>query len=92
MTWLEQADLPYAVILTKSDAIGPSTRVKWINHVCMRYHHLQQDASKIEERFEDSSNASLMSPIVHVTSSQSGKGLAELLSSIEAEWMFDDGT
>lgn len=74
MGWMEEAEIPFTIVLTKSDAIRLPELVKQVNIVCLRYHHQSLSAEAV------------MSPIVHVTSAKNGNGIAELLSAIETEF------
>lgn len=74
-SWLEEAEIPFTVVLTKSDGVRRlADIIKHVNQICMRYHHMQQDDHTL-----------LQSPLVHVTSAKHGTGLDELWWSIEGE-------
>jgi GTP-binding protein len=80
MAWLEEAEIPYTVVLTKADRVGKAAVVQHANWCCLRYHH-QCSADTLTDVF--------MSPTVHVTSARRQTGLAELRSGIEAEFSYD---
>ncbi|GAX24569.1 GTP-binding protein [Fistulifera solaris] len=73
--WLEEADIPFTIVLTKSDgARRMADIIKHVNQICMRYHHRQQIDDTLSQ-----------SPFVYVTSAKHGTGLDELWTSIESE-------
>jgi GTP-binding protein len=73
--WLEEANIPFTIVLTKSDgARRMADIIKHVNQICMRYHHRQQIDDTLSQ-----------SPLVHVTSAKLGTGLDELWSAIESE-------
>lgn len=76
MGWFDEAGIPYGCILTKADQVGRPQVVRWSNDVCMRYH---------EQRHGDGM-AGVMSPVVHVTSSNKREGIEELMWSIEDDF------
>lgn len=76
MVWMEEANISYSVILTKVDRVSRPQLIRHANELCMRYH--SQSRAKDEVSFQ--------SPIVHLTSSKSGEGIPELLSSLETEF------
>ena len=79
--WLEEACIPYTVVLTKLDGVRrPAEVIRQVNQVCMRYHH---EVESQQEYFSQS-------PMVHITSSKTGAGLAELWSSLEADALAAD--
>lgn len=88
MTWLEDNDIPYTVVLTKADCVGAPQIVRMVNQICLRY------AAEVGHAADgDVAPAALyMSPIVHVTSAKGGRGLAELLSTIENEFLVRNDT
>ena len=80
MGWLEEAEIPYTVVLTKLDGVRRRAAViQHVNQVCMRYHHQQQQQQQEQQQ------EVLQSPVVHVTSARTGVGVAELWSSLEAD-------
>jgi GTP-binding protein len=81
MTWLEEADLPFTVTMTKSDAVSLPMLVKHVNQVCMRYHH-----EALSARQGQGQAALMISPLVHVTSAKKRTGLVELWTSILCEF------
>ena len=88
MRWLDEACIPYSIVLTKADAVTPPVRIKWVNQICMRYELLVGFQTQDEkERGEDDC---WMHPMVHLTSSSSGLGLVELKWSIQKEFAGED--
>jgi GTP-binding protein EngB required for normal cell division len=86
-TWLEQNDIPYSIVFTKADQSNRPNLVKYVNQACMRYHQHYMDMEHDSEEGEDGSETTLaMGPVVHVTSSKTGAGMAELWSAMEAEF------
>jgi GTP-binding protein len=84
-TWLEENDVPYSIVYTKADQTNRPALVKWVNQACMRYHQQYMDMDM--DMDTDSGETTLaMGPVVHVTSSKTGAGLAELWSAMEAEF------
>jgi GTP-binding protein len=81
MSWLDEACIPYSVVLTKSDAVSDAVKVKWVNMICARFAHAMQ-AGEAYGPFS-------MAPLVHVTSAKAGTGIGELLSSIDIEFSLD---
>ena len=84
MRWLDEACIPYSIVLTKADAVTLPVRIKWVNQVCMRYEHLV--GFQTPEEKERDENDCWMHPMVHLTSSSSGMGLVELKWSIQQEF------
>jgi GTP-binding protein len=80
-TWLEEQHIPYSIVFTKADGSSRPALVKWVNQACMRYHQHYMDMD-----VEHGETALAMGPVVHVTSSKTGEGLAELWSAMEAEF------
>jgi GTP-binding protein len=78
--WLEDANIPYSIVLTKADRTSSPRIVKQVNDLCLRYASRQA----LEE------DGTSQSPVIHVTSSQQNWGVSELLHSIEAEFLADD--
>lgn len=73
--WLDEAEIPYTVVLTKADGVSrPAKLIKHVNMVCMRYH-----ANQVHEQ------PRWQSPFVHITSARKKEGLVELWSSVEME-------
>lgn len=83
--WLDQAGVPYVVVLTKADAVRKALLVKHVNHVCGRYTHLLQEALQTDDDSDDEPLNVFQSPLVHVTSAKEGAGLDELWYSIETD-------
>jgi GTP-binding protein len=84
-SWLDEADIPYTVVLTKADDQDDRTGrtaavVKHANLCLLRYQ--QHWAEQAPEFDGDTEGSILMSPFVHATSARKGTGLAELLASI----------
>jgi GTP-binding protein EngB required for normal cell division len=102
MKWLEDAEIPYSVVLTKSDRISVPLVVKQVNQLCLRYYANQQQAAAAQQMMEDdededdgqhdesSSSFVAQSPIIHVTSSTRNWGIHELMLSVETEFVGDD--
>lgn len=74
--WLEDADIPYSIVLTKIDQASKPQMIKLVNELCMRY------ASQVALEGEDC----LVSPVVHTTSSKRSWGVHELMLSVESEF------
>jgi len=89
--WMDEHEIPYTVVLTKADdttADGKRTPgiVKHANLNSMRFHNqLMMNA----DNDDDSSGGGTMSPFVHVTSSKKNTGIAELVTSVFAEFDSD---
>jgi GTP-binding protein len=83
-TWLEEQNVPYSIVFTKADGTNRPALVKWVNQACMRYHQQYMDM--------DEGESLAMGPVVHVTSSKTGAGLAELWSAMEAEFATETET
>merc|ERR1712157_44662 len=84
MGWFDEANIPYNIVLTKSDKVPMSQVVKVANEICMRYH------SQIDNNNNDSIVGS-QSPIVHVTSAKNGDGISQFMLSIVSDlWVTDD--
>ena len=79
--WLEEAEIPYSIVLTKCDSVSEAMVVKMANEVCMRYHSLLFDYGGEDD--DDSTNQVYQSPIVHVTSGKKKDGINEIL------WLMD---
>jgi hypothetical protein len=80
-TWLEENSVPYSIVYTKADQSSRPALVKWVNQACMRYHQQYTDMDR-----ESGETSLAMGPVVHVISSKTGAGLAELWSAMEAEF------
>lgn len=82
-SWMEDAGIPYTIVLTKADSIGSNETspgvVKHANINAMRFHHRWMDTNK-------DGSTMYMSPFIHATSSKKNTGIAELLSSVFAEF------
>jgi GTP-binding protein len=76
MVWMEEAEISYSIVLTKVDRVSRPQLIRHANELCMRYHS--------QSRGDD--EVSYQSPLVHLTSSKSGEGIPELLSSLETEF------
>jgi len=79
--WLEDAQIPYSVVLTKTDRTTKPKVIKLVNELCMRY----SSQSALED------GLAFQSPIVHTTSSKRKWGIHELMLSLEAEFSQEDG-
>lgn len=75
LKWLEEASIPYSVVLTKADRTSVPLVVKFVNQLCLRYASQQALEDHVSQ-----------SPIIHVTSSHANWGINELIWSIEAEF------
>jgi GTP-binding protein len=89
LRWLEDAEIPYTIVLTKADRVSVPLVVKQVNDFCLRYASQESEA---EERMDDEGHVPFVaqSPVVHVTSSKRGWGIAELILSIETEFFGED--
>jgi GTP-binding protein len=80
-SWFDEAEIPYSVVLTKTDCVGPATVAKHANLVSARYTHrycdLQQNRCDLKLS---------MSPFVYSTTAKQNVGISELLSTIETEF------
>ena len=76
MAWLDEGNLPYSIVLTKSDRTDRPTLARWSNDVCMRYH---------SQIYGDDVDG-FQGPVVHITSAEERKGIAELLWSIDGDF------
>jgi GTP-binding protein len=77
MRWLEDADIPYTIVLTKADRVSVPMVVKQVNDFCLRY---AADTQQI------GGCGTQQSPVIHVTSSKRGWGISELRLAIETEF------
>ncbi len=75
MRWLEDAEIPFSIVLTKADRVSVPLVVKQVNDFCLRYASQEHHHTTVAQ-----------SPVVHVTSSAQGWGIHELMVSIEAEF------
>ena len=76
MSWLDQAEIPYTMVLTKADRVAVPLVIKQVNDFCARY----ASQLALEDTVEQS-------PVVHVTSSTEGMGIRELMYSIETDFV-----
>jgi len=91
MGWLDDARIPYTLVLTKADGATLQMQIKWINLICMRYHHQnQQQPQQDDDDDDEGGGSSTMSPMVYITSANAGTGLTELLFSIQNDWLGQD--
>ena len=88
MGWLDEAGLPYTVVLTKADRVGRPQLVRAANDLCMRYHS-QMYGGGLEEGGGSGGGGGgggCQGPIVHVTSARTGEGIGALKWSIDEEF------
>jgi GTP-binding protein EngB required for normal cell division len=94
MRWLEDADIPYTIVLTKADRVSLPLAVRQVNDFCLRYAALRSsvddDDDDEEEEENDYDTSVAQSPVIHVTSSTRGWGIHELMLAVEAEFVVDD--
>jgi GTP-binding protein len=93
LRWLEDAEIPYTIVLTKADRVSVPTVVKQVNDFCVRYASQEAETQgNIIKQDQDGVTIPYVaqSPVVHVTSSKRGWGIAELALSIEIEF-FEGG-
>jgi GTP-binding protein EngB required for normal cell division len=57
--WLNEALIPYTIVFTKMDCVGPSSLIKHINLACMRYHHQFSDIENYHNIFRNRQNETL---------------------------------
>lgn len=85
MGWLDEASIPYSVVLTKADRVSRPQIVRFVNDVCMRHH----------SQVYGQDGGGYQGPVVHVTSARDGHGVPELMTSIQTEFVAqqeqDDG-
>jgi GTP-binding protein len=74
MGWLDQAEIPYSVVLTKSDRVAPSQIIRYANESCLRFH------------FQKSEGKGMQNPVVYVTSSSKKTGIYELMAAIDIDF------
>ena len=79
MRWLEDAEIPFSVVLTKADRVSVPLVIKQVNDFCLRYASQEHHRTVVAQ-----------SPVVHVTSSSQGWGIHELMVSIEAEFCVEE--
>jgi ribosome biogenesis GTP-binding protein YsxC/EngB len=115
-SWLDEADMCYTIVFTKSDAVVSSSTqhypagvipaglplmIQRVNHACMLYtqkktmmyedDNNEDGDDKGEDDYDDNEQINIerywmgMSPLVHITSSKTGLGMAELWKSIDME-------
>lgn len=98
--WMDDASIPYSVVLTKIDAVGPSTIIKHVNLSCLRffqkYTELRDNDDDDEDNhrhvkdFQTTANTNddevFMSPFVYTTSAKSNIGIDELRKAIEMQF------
>lgn len=88
LRWLEDAEIPYTIVLTKADRVATPQVVRQVNDFCIRYASQRSEADTNAD--EDELPYVAQSPVVHVTSSKKGWGVAELMWAIETEFIEDD--
>ncbi len=76
LSWLDEAQCNYTIILTKCDTVRRPQIIKFANEICYRYH------SQALGTLEDASQ----SPFVHVTSTKKKQGILDLMWSIDADF------
>lgn len=86
--WLEEAEIPYSIVLTKCDATKDAMIIKMVNEFCMRYQSQclatnnamdNEDMESVDGYYNDV----FQSPLIHVTSAKKGNGMNEML------WVMD---
>lgn len=82
LSWLEDAQIPYSVVLTKTDRTSRPKVIKLVNELCLRY--------SSQSALEGDDGYAFQSPVVHTTSSKRSWGIHELMLSLEAEFADDD--
>ena len=88
LQWMDDAEIPYSIVLTKCDSQKNSMIVKLVNEICMRYQSQYVDTMNDNEN-ENEMNEIYQSPYVHVTSGKTGDGINEILWIMDAEF-FDN--
>ncbi|KAL3934375.1 MAG: hypothetical protein SGBAC_009892 [Bacillariaceae sp.] len=78
LSWLEDAQIPYSVVLTKTDRTSKPKVIKLVNELCFRY--------SSQQSLEGGEGFAFQSPIIHTTSSKRKWGISELMLSLEAEF------
>ena len=76
MGWLDEAEIPYTMVLTKADAVAVPLVLNHVNNLCTRY----ASQYALEEMV-------FQSPVVHITSSSKGFGVYELMHSVETDFL-----
>lgn len=76
LTWLDEAECDYTIILTKCDTVNRPQIIKFTNEICFRYH------AQAHGGLEDASQ----SPFVHITSTKKKLGITDLMWSIDADF------
>ena len=83
LEWLEEAGIPYSIVLTKCDKGNSLGVVKMVNQICMRYHSLMFEDSSEKEKEEIDElmdhHYVFQNPVVHVTSGKKRLGINEIL-------------
>eukprot|EP00980_Cylindrotheca_fusiformis_P008073 scaffold1722_cov120-Cylindrotheca_fusiformis.AAC.3 len=82
MTWLEEAEIPYSVVLTKTDRTSKPQVLKIVNELCLRYASLTA--------LEGEDGYACQSPVIHTTSSKRNWGIHELMLNVETEFVEED--
>ena len=90
LRWLEDAEIPYTIVLTKAERVSIPKVVKQVNDFCLRYASQEAEAEEGAEDGEEEVPFVAQSPVVHVTSSKRGWGIAEWMLSIEAEFFEEE--
>ena len=75
MRWLDDAKIPFTIVLTKADRVSVPIVVKQVNDFCLRFSSQQHHHATVAQ-----------SPFIHVTSSTQNWGIHELMVSIDAEF------
>lgn len=82
LAWLEEARIPYSVVLTKADRASRPKVIKLANELCLRY--------SSQSALDGDDGYAFQSPIVHATSSKRNWGIHELMLSLETEFSQDE--
>lgn len=82
MTWLEDAEIPYSVVLTKTDRTSRPKVLRLVNELCLRY------AS--QTALEGDTDYACQSPVIYTTSSKRNWGIHELMLNVETEFEDED--
>lgn len=75
MSWFDQLDMPYTIVLTKADRARKHEMMGLVNELCMRYH------TQLHGR-----SGGCQGPVIHISSSKDKKGINELMYSIDTEF------
>lgn len=75
MQWLDEASIPYTLVFTKADAANKASLIRYINDSFIRY---LLKVHMDEEGYQG--------PTIHVTSSKTGQGIAELMWAIDSDF------